>query len=411
MENYILANCTDTGKVRSVNEDAMATFDSPNGRVVVVCDGMGGQNAGDVASQLAVAVIQDILSDNTFPSPEEAITRSIMAANQAILRRAAQDDALSGMGATCVMTIINQGKVYYGSVGDSRIYYIANGAIRQVTKDQSYVQTLVDEGRISKEAAEHHQDKNQITNALGIENMQAPVICQMPIVPEPGSVLLLCTDGLSGMINNNIILSTVTNHNVPLLDRAQQLVNLANAAGGLDNITVQLVEFSGAPAAGVYPATATPAYVNKKAKSGKNTTAILAIAMLLVAVMGGGAYWFFSSKQAEPKPKPKPKPAVVTPAPAQQQPVAQQQQIKEVKETIIVRQETSSSAPSTKKKATNPATKKNDPFAKAEENKQKNQLGQSVIGKEKGKEKEKEKTDVAKEFNKVNHQKEKNLID
>lgn len=411
MENYILANCTDAGKVRSVNEDAMATFDSPNGRVVVVCDGMGGQNAGDVASQLAVAVIQDILSDNTFPSPEEAITRSIMAANQAILRRAAQDDALSGMGATCVMTIINQGKVYYGSVGDSRIYYIANGAIRQVTKDQSYVQTLVDEGRISKEAAEHHQDKNQITNALGIENMQAPVICQMPIVPEPGSVLLLCTDGLSGMINNNIILSTVTNHNVPLLDRAQQLVNLANAAGGLDNITVQLVEFSGAPAAGVYPATATPAYVNKKAKSGKNTTAILAIAMLLVAVMGGGAYWFFSSKQAEPKPKPKPKPAVVTPAPAQQQPVAQQQQIKEVKETIIVRQETSSSAPSTKKKATNPATKKNDPFAKAEENKQKNQLGQSVIGKEKGKEKEKEKTDVAKEFNKVNHQKEKNLID
>lgn len=403
MENYILANCTDAGKVRSVNEDAMATFDSSNGRVVVVCDGMGGQNAGDVASQLAVAVIQDILSDNTFPSPEEAITRSIMAANQAILRRAAQDDALSGMGATCVMAIINQGKVYYGSVGDSRIYYIANGAIRQVTKDQSYVQTLVDEGRISKEAAEHHQDKNQITNALGIENMQAPVICQMPIVPEPGSVLLLCTDGLSGMINNNVILSTVTNHNVPLLDRAQQLVNLANAAGGLDNITVQLVEFSGAPAAGVYPATATPAYVNKKSKSGKNTTAILAIAMLLVAVVGGGAYWFFSSKQA----KPKPKPDVVTPAPAQQQPMAQQQQIKEVKETIIVRQEASSAAPSPKKKATNPAKKKNDPFAKAEVNKKKNKLGESVIGTEK----EKEKTDVAKEFNKVNNQKEKNLID
>ena len=91
MENYILANCTDTGKVRSVNEDSMTTFDSPNGRVVVVCDGMGGQNAGDVASQLAVTVIQDILSDNTFPSPEEAITRSIIAANHAILRRASQD--------------------------------------------------------------------------------------------------------------------------------------------------------------------------------------------------------------------------------------------------------------------------------------------------------------------------------
>ncbi|MGM9869135.1 MAG: Stp1/IreP family PP2C-type Ser/Thr phosphatase [Sodaliphilus sp.] len=397
MENYILANCTDTGKVRSVNEDAMATFDSPNGRVVVVCDGMGGQNAGDVASQLAVAVIQDILSDNTFPSPEEAITRSIMAANQAILRRSAQDDALSGMGATCVMAIIHQGKVYYGSVGDSRIYYIANGAIRQVTKDQSYVQTLVDEGRISKEAAEHHQDKNQITNALGIENMQPPVICQMPIVPEPGSVLLLCSDGLSGMINNNAILSTAANQNMSLFDRAQQLVNMANAAGGLDNITVQLVEFSGAPAAGVYPAP--PAYVNKKAKSGKNSTAILAIAMLLLAVVGGGAYWFFSGK------KPEPKPAVVLPAPAQQQPVAQKQQIKEVKETIIVKQEaTSSATPSTKKKANSP---KNNPFSIANEKDKKKKLEKTVTKKPESTKDDKTEEEIT--MNRVNNQDEKNL--
>ena len=183
----------------------MTTFDSPNGRVVVVCDGMGGQNAGDVASSLAVTVIQDILTDNTFTSPEEAINRSIFAANQAILRRAAQDVNLSGMGSTCVMIIIKDGQVYYGSVGDSRIYYITGGTIRQITKDQSYVQTLVDEGAITQEAAEHHQDKNQITNALGLEGMTAPVIGQMPIVPEPGSVFLLCSDGLSGMINNNAI--------------------------------------------------------------------------------------------------------------------------------------------------------------------------------------------------------------
>ena len=245
MENYVLANCTDTGKVRDVNEDSMVTFDSPNGRVVAVCDGMGGQNAGDVASQLAVTVIQDILTDNTFASPEEAITRSIVAANQAILRRAAQDVSLSGMGATCVMIIIKEGKVYFGSVGDSRIYYIAGGMIRQITKDQSYVQTLVDAGEITQEAAEHHQDKNQITNALGLDGMIPPVIGQMPITPEPGAVFLLCSDGLSGMINNNAILNTVANRQLSLSDRAQQLVNLANAAGGLDNITVQLVEFPG----------------------------------------------------------------------------------------------------------------------------------------------------------------------
>ena len=303
MENYVLANCTDTGKVRDVNEDSMVTFDSPNGRVVAVCDGMGGQNAGDVASQLAVTVIQDILTDNTFASPEEAITRSIIAANQAILRRAAQDVSLSGMGATCVMIIIKEGKVYFGSVGDSRIYYIAGGMIRQITKDQSYVQTLVDAGEITQEAAEHHQDKNQITNALGLDGMIPPVIGQMPITPEPGAVFLLCSDGLSGMINNNAILNTVANRQLSLSDRAQQLVNLANAAGGLDNITVQLVEFPGvAPqnVSGYNPNNNSGGiYTNTKRKRSK--TPFYAIAACLFAcVIGGAIYWFLRDNEPDP---------------------------------------------------------------------------------------------------------------
>lgn len=303
MENYVLANCTDPGKVRDINEDSMVTFDSPNGRVVAVCDGMGGQNAGDVASQLAVTVIQDILTDNTFASPEEAITRSIIAANQAILRRAAQDVSLSGMGATCVMIIIKEGKVYFGSVGDSRIYYIAGGMIRQITKDQSYVQTLVDAGEITQEAAEHHQDKNQITNALGLDGMIPPVIGQMPITPEPGAVFLLCSDGLSGMINNNAILNTVANRQLSLSDRAQQLVNLANAAGGLDNITVQLVEFPGvAPqnVSGYNPNNNSGGiYTNTKRKRSK--TPFYAIAACLFAcVIGGAIYWFLRDNEPDP---------------------------------------------------------------------------------------------------------------
>lgn len=337
MENYILANCTDTGKVRSVNEDSMTTFDSPNGRVVVVCDGMGGQNAGDVASQLAVTVIQDILSDNTFPSPEEAITRSVIAANQAILRRASQDESLSGMGSTCVMVIIKEGKVYYGSVGDSRIYYISNGMIRQITKDQSYVQTLVDEGRITQEAAEHHQDKNQITNALGIENMTPPVVCQMPIAPEPGSVFLLCSDGLSGMINNNAILTTLSNSEVSLSERAQQLVSLANAAGGLDNITVQLIEFPmGTAEMGVaYNSTSgATAYVNTKGRKKRNTTLIAAICLLMIAVIGGGVYLYFANQKSEPKPQ------VLIPSQEKKKDVSPKQETKEVKETIIVKEGT-----------------------------------------------------------------------
>ena len=307
MENYIIANCTDTGRTRRVNEDSMVTFDSPNGRVVAVCDGMGGQNAGDVASQLAVAVIQDILSDNTFATPEEAITSSVIAANQAILRKASMNEDMQGMGATCVMLIVKDGKVYYGSIGDSRIYYIANGMIRQITKDQSYVQTLVDAGQITLAEAEHHQDKNQITNALGVEGMTPPVIGQMPIIPEPNSTFLLCSDGLSGMINNNTILNTVSRYDLSLNERARMLVEQANEAGGLDNITVQLVEF---PAEDMTMSpmgnpSVSSAIAQPKKKS--HTVLYSLIAVLLVIAVAGGAYWYFHEDE-----KPQPKTSVTT---------------------------------------------------------------------------------------------------
>lgn len=244
MEQYIIANCTDVGVARQVNEDSMVTFDSPNGRVVAVCDGMGGQAAGDLASQLACSIIRDILENNTFNTPSEAITTAIMAANQAILHRASQNPELSGMGATCVMVIVRDGIVYYGWVGDSRIYYVANHIIRQISKDQSYVQQLVDCGELTPEEAEHHPQKNEILNALGVPGMTPPVI-GTPLRPEPGSVVLLCSDGLSGMVDNTHIERTVSNKALTLHDRAAKLVAQANANGGLDNITVQLIEFNG----------------------------------------------------------------------------------------------------------------------------------------------------------------------
>lgn len=280
----------------------MATFDSPNGRVVVVCDGMGGQNAGDVASQLAVTVIQDILTDNKFNTPEEAITKSIIAANQAILMRSAQDVSLSGMGSTCVMLIIADDKVYYGSVGDSRIYYLSGGMIRQITKDQSYVQTLVDAGELTQEAAEHHKDKNQITNALGIEGMTPPVVCQMPISPDPGSVFLLCSDGLSGMVNNSVINHIISNSSMTLEDKAKQLIKMANEAGGIDNITVQLVEF---PRVAATPGLA-PSKANGNSavrKSSKNRAVLywaVSIVCLILAI-GGITYWMITKDDTKSK--------------------------------------------------------------------------------------------------------------
>lgn len=312
MENYIIANCTDVGRVRQVNEDSMTTFDSPNGRVIVVCDGMGGQNAGDVASQLAVKVIEDILIDNAFNSPAEAITQSIVAANNAILRKAAQNPDLGGMGATCVMLIIKDGKVHYGWVGDSRIYYVAGNNIMQLSKDQSYVQQLVDAGEISEEEAEHHQDKNQITNALGVDGMTPPEIGESPITPAVGSVFLLCSDGLSGMVNNQNILATVANKKLSLKQRADQLVQQALEAGGLDNVTVQLVEFgtavaeegNGAPR--IVTQFESPSISNtvKRAaarKKGLSTILMYAGCAVGTLLLCGGTFWFFSQEKEEKK--------------------------------------------------------------------------------------------------------------
>lgn len=243
MDTYIIANRTDVGKERMVNEDSMVTFDSPNGRVIAVCDGMGGQAAGDVASRLACDIITDILENNTFSSPEEAITRAITAANQGILHRAQQNPELDGMGATCVMVIIKDGRVHYGWVGDSRIYYITKSGITQLSRDQSYVQQLVNSGQITKEEAEHHPQKNEILNALGLSTMTPPELSPTPITPDPGSVILLCSDGLSGTVADSDMEAIVRNPGLSLQQKADMLIDRANANGGIDNITVQLVEF------------------------------------------------------------------------------------------------------------------------------------------------------------------------
>lgn len=305
MENYIIANKSDVGQARSVNEDSMITFDSPNGRVVAVCDGMGGQAAGDVASQLACSIIRDILEDNTFASPSEAITRAVIAANQGVLHRAQQEPQLEGMGCTCVMLIIKDGEVHYGWVGDSRIYYISNHTIRQISKDQSYVQSLVDSGQITPEEAANHPQKNEITNAIGIEGMVPPVLCQMPIKPEPGSVFLLCSDGLTGMVDDARIERVVSSMNLTLQEKADRLVELANQAGGLDNITVQLVEFGAVLAEGA-AATAMPYAAIPPTTSTKKGRALwywLSAAVLVVAALAGVYFGFCGGEKSETKEK------------------------------------------------------------------------------------------------------------
>ena len=239
---------TDVGCKRKANEDWYAHFECKNGLVSVVCDGMGGHVGGAVASHLAVETIQLFLESNYFDDPRKAIVEACNAANSAILQRTSQKPELTGMGSTCVMLIVRNGKVYMGSVGDSRIYLIRSKTITQLTKDQSYVQMLVDEGAITKEQAEHHPRKNEITNALGLPSMQPATVLDDPINPEAGDCFLLCSDGLSGMVSDHEIMKVASNQTgMTQRERVNELIQRARKGGGLDNITCLIVEFAVTP--------------------------------------------------------------------------------------------------------------------------------------------------------------------
>lgn len=306
MDNFLIAKATDVGITRQVNEDSMSVFDSPNGQVMVVCDGMGGQAAGDVASQLAVNIIENILTDNTFESPEEAIRQSVLAANQGVLNRTMQNPEWEGMGSTCVMLIIKDGRVYCGWVGDSRIYYIANHTIRQISHDQSIVQEMIDRGEITKEEAANHPQKNEVTNGIGVYGMSAPETMRIPIVPEPGSVFLLCSDGLSGMVEDRQIERVVSKAEMSLQQKADRLVALANEAGGLDNITVELVQFGTSGVAGATSGTLfeTPQGINNTPKKSRRMIySTISFLVIIACCLGGGYYYMQHQKEQEKQTK------------------------------------------------------------------------------------------------------------
>lgn len=267
---------TDVGRKRKANEDNGGHFITINGLVSVVCDGMGGHVGGAVASQVAIDTIHEFLECQYYDDPREAIGLAIQAANEAIIKRTQVQPDLTGMGSTCVLLLVRDGKVYVGHVGDSRIYLIREKNIIQLTKDHSFVQTLVDMGQITKEEAERHPRKNEITNALGIPQMTPATIRPDPIEPQAGDCFLLCSDGLSGMVNDKAIERIVSKQReYTSQQRADILVQTANANGGVDNITVELVEFAVSPAAATAAA--------KKSLSPKVVYPVLAALLLLCA--------------------------------------------------------------------------------------------------------------------------------
>lgn len=247
MENFDycqIAELSDIGQKRQANEDSCGHRDTINGRAVTVCDGMGGAVGGATASSIAVNTILDFLSQEYIEDANQAIIKAIDAANKAIIAEGQRNPKLQGMGTTCVLLLVREGKVFIGSVGDSRVYIVQNHNAIQLTKDQSYVQMLVDSHAITPQQARTHPRRNEITNALGLPNMKpATVLSQNPIATKAGDCFLLCSDGLSGMVDDEKIGKIVSKYDVNINQRAKMLIDEANKNGGTDNITVQIVEF------------------------------------------------------------------------------------------------------------------------------------------------------------------------
>lgn len=237
---------TDTGQVRDHNEDAGGLFLNESGQLLaVIADGMGGHQAGDVASQLAATLLQDKWENtHLFTMPGDAeqwLKTAIKEVNDKIMAHAKEHEECKGMGTTVVAVVCTNEFISIAHIGDSRCYIVNESGFKQVTEDHSLVNELVRSGQISKEEAEHHPRKNVLLQALGIEsNIHIDI---RSLGWEQGNILLLCTDGLTNKLTDKELTAYIAEQE-KIEYTAQQLIDLANERGGEDNISLLIIHHS-----------------------------------------------------------------------------------------------------------------------------------------------------------------------
>ncbi|HTG69883.1 MAG TPA: Stp1/IreP family PP2C-type Ser/Thr phosphatase [Candidatus Udaeobacter sp.] len=243
----LTANRSDIGRVRQVNEDQSWVSQLNNGiTLAIVADGMGGHQAGDVASKKAVDAFRSMLeqsavkADLSLQEGKMLIRQAITQANEAVFELASRNEHYHNMGTTIVAALVKQDNAIIGHVGDSRAYKITEGAITQITTDHTLVNELVKSGQLSMEEAAHHPRRNVLTRAVGTDSHVD--IDVQSVEWSPQDVLLLCSDGLSNMVSEQQMLQTVTTEQLELDSKADHLIQLALHAGGDDNITVVLLQ-------------------------------------------------------------------------------------------------------------------------------------------------------------------------
>ena len=239
--NYEFCTSTDPGIARENNEDSV-TFDEAT-RLGILADGMGGYNAGEVASGMATTFIKSELGRWLSQAGRHANAREVRRAmeicvdnaNRSIFNAANSNPQYSGMGTTLVLGVFQDGRAMLGHIGDSRCYRLRGGQLSQVTKDHSLLQEQMDAGLITAEQAATSSNKNLVTRALGVEDAVLLEVNEHRV--EPGDIYLMCSDGLSDMVDDENI-AQILGADTPLEQKVAQLIDAANANGGRDNISV-----------------------------------------------------------------------------------------------------------------------------------------------------------------------------
>lgn len=280
LKNFKFGNASSVGMVRKNNEDYFGYFETGHGFLFVVCDGMGGHNAGEVAAQLAVQSIKEFFN-NPILDYQMACSTAIQNANQTIINNALENPDRQGMGTTAVVVLVRPEGAFWAHVGDSRLYDFDGANLSQISKDHSYVQGLVDNGILTKEEAEQHPRSNEITQALGIHSSVSPQIGFIDADELLDKALILCTDGLNGMLTDaeisKVLLGNVGEDPNKV---SKALVDAANKKGGKDNVTVQLIQF--------YDPTKVFAGVGKAKKTNSKLIlgAVLGLAVIFIVSLG-----------------------------------------------------------------------------------------------------------------------------
>lgn len=232
---------TDIGSMRKVNQDYVFCYDNPVGQLpnlFLVADGMGGHQAGDYASRLCVETVASAVKNSRLRSPISILESAIQAGNMAVFRDAEKEETLYGMGTTMVAATVIGTELYIANIGDSRAYLIRNG-IHQITEDHSLVEEMIRSGDLERKDAKSHPNKNVITRAIGTSAIVQADFFELGVEEE--DVLLMCTDGLTNMLDDEEILSIIK-EKTSLEAAGKELVRAANANGGKDNIGIVLIQ-------------------------------------------------------------------------------------------------------------------------------------------------------------------------